>query len=61
MEDLQQQLEDDSDVTGKTATEWIHISVTLQQMLELFKNLDVEVVQKEISWGETDPEMGSAV
>ena len=60
MEDLQQQLEDDSDVTGKTTTEWINISVTLQQMLELFKNLDMEVVQKEISW-ETDPEMGSAV
>ena len=62
MEDLQQQLEDDSNVTvtGKTTTEWINISVTLQQMLELFKNLDVEVVQKEISW-ETGPEMGSAV
>ena len=60
MEELQQQVEDDSDVTGKTATEWGDISVTLQQMFELFENLDREVVQKKISW-ETNYDMGTSV
>ena len=59
MESLQEKAEDESDVTRKSTTEWVNISVTLQQMFELFKNLDVEVVQKEISW-ETDHEIAAS-
>ena len=47
MEELQCQLKDDSE---KTTTEWINIAFKLQEMYELFENLDKEVVQKKISW-----------
>ena len=46
-EELQCQLKDDSE---KTTTEWINIALKLQEMYELFENLDKEVVQKKISW-----------
>ena len=46
-EELQCQLKDDSE---KTTTEWINIAFKLQEMYELFENLDKEVVQKKIYW-----------
>lgn len=48
MKGLKEHIED-SDATGGTNSEWVNVSVTLQEMLDLFKNLEREVVEKKIT------------
>ena len=50
MEKVQSELQ--GDANEKATAEWKDVETYLKQMLGVFKNLDKEVVEKQISWGD---------
>ena len=50
-ENVQSQLQ--GDASEKAIAEWQNVATYLKQMLDVFKNLDENVVKKQISWGMT--------